>query len=169
MLCLDVRGAVREANQGFILLFASDTQQRPAVPPSPNGFLVASPAPLPLYLAPGWPGCWVALVPVPKSGDTQCSPKQCGSPCSCQGHPKGSFTRQQHGPGSSPHRGVLPLWWREGRDPWPDISQPKTSTCRHFGWRNSVRAFIQKGLQNTSVCTGTCVHVHAFQRDHCRG
>lgn len=46
LLCLDVRGAVKEANQGFILLFASDTQQRPAVPPSPNGSLADPPAPL---------------------------------------------------------------------------------------------------------------------------
>lgn len=138
LLCLEVRGAAREENPGLILLLAGSTHQRPAgehrvpgrpgcphhgaagVPAasrSPRGFFGAHPGPLPLSSAPSRPGHWVAVVPVAEPGDARRSPKQGGSPCSCQGHPKGRFTRRQHGPRSSPHGGVSPPWAEGGQRP----------------------------------------------------
>lgn len=138
LLCLEVRGATREVNRRLILLLASGTHQRPAgehlipgrpgcphrgpasapaMSPSPHGLLGVSPGPLPRSSAPGWPGHWVALVPVPEPGDARCGPKQAGSPCSCQGFPKESFTCRQCGPGSSPHRDAPPPWVEGGQRP----------------------------------------------------
>lgn len=132
---------------------------------SPYGFLVAPPAPLLLYLAPGqgtvlhWCLCRSLVM-------LSATPSRVAHPAPATAIPREAL------PASSMGQAALPIMasshngggWREGRDLCQDVAQPKTSTCRLLIWRNSVRASIKKGLQSTSVCTYTCVSTRISER-----
>lgn len=174
LLCLEGRGAARGANRGLSPWLASGTPQRPAgehlVPgcsgcpypraarapamsPCPHGFFGAPPGPCRFCQPQAGRGIgahWWLCRRLVMLG---------GSPCSRRGFPKGSFTRRQHGPGSSPHHWVPPL---RAETSGGTSGNPKHLPAGMQDGRKdplrSVRAFPQKrAAEHKCVCTRTRV------------
>lgn len=131
--------------------------QSPSHVPEPPWLFRGSPGTTATFLGPQLAG---ALGPAGACAGACCcsvQPQAGWLPCSCQGFPKGSFTRRQRGPGRSPPRSVPPPWAEGGQRP------PAGRLATQNFYRPARRLDENtKGLQNTSV-------VHAFHRDRCRG